>query len=258
MRAADEQREASVAADAADVLASRPPSEPLVVAGRIAWDEARVAHVHSPVTGKVASVLVELGARVARRQPLAMIASPDVVQATTDVHKAQADAIAAEHDFRRQRELNESQRDVEAAEDGYRAARATLARAKAKAALFGTLGVDTITDLYPVTSPIAGTVLAIPPVGLEEVGPSPKELFLIANLGQLPVVFDLPVGAMSLVAVGSPVTVHAPAFPGRTFDGHVDAVTHDAEAPTAKVHGVVDNRDAALRPEMEVSVVLSR
>ncbi len=255
-RASEEQREASVAADAAAVLASRPSSEPLVVTGLIAWDEARVAHVYSPVSGKVASVRVELGARVARRQPLAMVASPDIVQATTDVHKAEADTIAAEHDWRRQRALNESQRDVEAAEDGYRTAKAKLARARAKAALFRAVGVDTISDLYQVTSPIAGTVLAIPALGLEEVGPSPKELFVIAELDQVPVVFDLPAALASRVAVGSPVTVHTAAFPERTFEGHVDAVTRDATA-TAKVHCVVDNRDAALRPEMAVSVALS-
>ena len=68
--------------------------------------------------------------------PLAVIESPDVGNAFADLGKAQADLIAAEHDFKRQKELFDahagSQKDFEAAEDNYRKAKAELDRARSR------------------------------------------------------------------------------------------------------------------------------
>ncbi len=67
-------------------------------------------------------IQAELGARVKKGEPLATIESPDVGNAVSDVHKAEADLIAAEHDYKRQKELFEAEHaasaaDIEAAED---------------------------------------------------------------------------------------------------------------------------------------------
>ncbi|HEY2511984.1 MAG TPA: efflux RND transporter periplasmic adaptor subunit, partial [Polyangiaceae bacterium] len=77
----------------------------VMTTGRVTFDDLRVAHVYSPVTGRVASVRAALGQRVKRGDILATIASPDIGQWSSDVHKATADYIAAEHDFKRKSEL---------------------------------------------------------------------------------------------------------------------------------------------------------
>ena len=65
-------------------------------AGRIGFDPQHVAHIFSPVTGRVTQILVDLGARVQKGQPLATIDSPDGGIASADLGKALADVQAAE------------------------------------------------------------------------------------------------------------------------------------------------------------------
>jgi cobalt-zinc-cadmium efflux system membrane fusion protein len=54
---------------------------PVVAPARIAFDDLEVAHVFSPVAGRVLRVLAQPGDRVRRGAPLAVIQSPEVGQA---------------------------------------------------------------------------------------------------------------------------------------------------------------------------------
>jgi cobalt-zinc-cadmium efflux system membrane fusion protein len=74
----------------------------VLTSGKVAYDDQKVIHVFSPVTGKAVKVLAQLGNHVKKGDPLVVIESPDIGVATSDVGKARADLIAAEHDFRRQ------------------------------------------------------------------------------------------------------------------------------------------------------------
>ena len=100
----------------------------IATTGRITFDDQRVAHVFSPVTGRVASVDAGLGQRLKRGAPLATIVSPEVGQWSSELHKADADLIAAEHDFKRKKDLFDSHAasaaDYETSEDNYRKAKA--------------------------------------------------------------------------------------------------------------------------------------
>jgi multidrug efflux pump subunit AcrA (membrane-fusion protein) len=106
-RPTEEPRRTNLAAVAtADVAAPAPSTEPLVAAGRVVLDDGRVVHVFSPVDGQI-SWMAEVGARVARGQTIAMIASPDVAHETSDVQKAAANYIAEERNLGRMRQLTE-------------------------------------------------------------------------------------------------------------------------------------------------------
>ncbi len=109
----------------------------LGASGRIAFDDQRVTHVFSPVTGRLLKLVAGLGQRVEQGDPLALIASPDLGSADSDYAKAQAALAQAEREYERQRELlaahASAQRDFEAAEAGERQARAELARAGERA-----------------------------------------------------------------------------------------------------------------------------
>src|SRR5260370_804453 len=85
--------------------------------GRIAFDDLQVSHVFSPVSGRISRVIAARGERVKKGAPLLGVLSPDVGTAFADLVKAQADLIAAEHEFHRQEKLAEvhpgSRRDFE-------------------------------------------------------------------------------------------------------------------------------------------------
>ena len=71
----------------------------VVTSGKVTFDDLRVSHVFSPVTGRVVRIEAQPGQRVKKGQPLAVIESPDVGNAFSDLAKAHADLTAAEHDY---------------------------------------------------------------------------------------------------------------------------------------------------------------
>src|SRR5260370_6703757 len=105
----------------------RPVGSTLTATGKISFVDAHVAHVFSPVTGRVTNLLVNLGQSVERGTALATIQSPDLGSAISDVQKAEAALMAAQRDYERQKELfaahAAAQRDMEAAESAYLQAR---------------------------------------------------------------------------------------------------------------------------------------
>jgi cobalt-zinc-cadmium efflux system membrane fusion protein len=106
----------------------------LVAAGRISFNEGRISHLSSPVSGRVVRIDGALGEHVKKGQTLAVIRSPDLADATSALAKAEADLIATQHAFRRARELRAgggaSDAAVEQAEDAWRGARAEAERAQ--------------------------------------------------------------------------------------------------------------------------------
>jgi cobalt-zinc-cadmium efflux system membrane fusion protein len=249
----------------------------ILSSGRVTFDDQRVAHVFSPVTGRVARIEANLGARIAKGQPLAVIVSPDIGQASSDLGKAEADLIAAEHDFKRKKDLFDahaaSQADYETAEDNFRKAKAEKERAYQKAFLLRTGSVDTVSQGYTLTSPIEGELIArnVNP-GIEVQGQygggQAVELFTVGELDHVWVLADVYEMDLARVKVGAKVSVKVVAYAGRTFDGRVDWVSGalDPSTRTAKVrctfeNPLTDDADGTttrmLKPEMYATVTIS-
>ena len=245
----------------------------VAVGGRLTFDDLRVSHVFSPVNGRVTRVLAQLGQRVAKGTPLLAISSPDVGQFFSDVVKAQADVVAAEHEYKRQKELYGysatvhagTLKDLEAAEDNWRKAKAELERARLKTRLLQAGTVDTVSQDYILRSPIAGEVIArMANPGLEvqgqyAIGSNVVELFTIGDTSKLWVIGDVYEMDLPHVTEGDRVSVKVAAYPGKTFDGVVDWVADvlDPVLRTAKVRCIVDNPNHLLRPEMYESVSIA-
>jgi multidrug efflux pump subunit AcrA (membrane-fusion protein) len=123
----------------------------------------QVVNVFSPVSGRVARVRVRPGDHVDRNDALAEIESPDIGAATSELVKAKAEVLAAERDLARQQELHRlecsSQRDVEAATEAYRTAKAELERAHAKAALLHLGGA--VGDVYILRAHVTGRLASV-------------------------------------------------------------------------------------------------
>src|SRR5215471_14499658 len=86
-------------------VAEQPIDDTVATGGRLAFDDMRVTHVASPVTGRVSKVFADLGARVKKGDPLATITSPELGLATAEAQKAAADLRVAKDDFERKTEL---------------------------------------------------------------------------------------------------------------------------------------------------------
>src|SRR5215470_12505937 len=147
-----------------ETVQDRPVGGVIRAAGKVTFDDLRVAHVFSPVTGRITKILAQPGERVKKEQALCVLQSPDLGSAVSDLAKAQATLLTAEKDWRRQRDLYEihaaSQRDYEASDSAYRNAKAEMERAQRKARLLRNAGLDQVTQEFPLRSPIDGEVIA--------------------------------------------------------------------------------------------------
>ncbi len=240
----------------------------ILTAGTVTLDDRRTGHVFSPVTGRVVSIDAQLGKRVTKGQVLAVIESPDVGSAVSDVRKAEADLVAAEHDVKRKKDLYEqhagTESDLEAAQDNYRRARAEVERAQQKAALLRVGGANVVTQTYALTSPVDGEVLLrnINP-GIEVQGQysggAGQELFTIGEIDRLWVLGNVYEMDIARVHPGTPASVTVVAYPGRVFKGQVDWVSGsiDPATRTATVRCTFDNPDRLLRPMMYATMQIS-
>jgi cobalt-zinc-cadmium efflux system membrane fusion protein len=243
----------------------------IVASGKVTFDDTRVAHVFSPVNGRVTSLEAPLGARVQAGAPLATLASPDLGQFFSDLVKAQADLTAARSELQRQKELFEAhagaRRDLETAQDNFVKAEAEVARAEKKVRLLSPDEKDSVTQEFHLRSPIAGEVIARSVNPGAEVqgqysGGTAVELFTVGELDRVWVIADIYEVDLNRVKKGDLATVRVVTYPQTVFQGRVDWVSGalDPASHTAKVRLEIDNPNRALRPEMfaTVSILLDR
>jgi membrane fusion protein, heavy metal efflux system len=239
----------------------------VVTSGRVTFDDLKVAHVFSPVNGRVTQIFANLGAHVKKGEALAAIQSPDIGQAVSDVHKAEADLKAAQHDYTRQKDLEKQHaaatRDVEAAEDRFNQAKAEMERAQAKANLLRAGSVNTVTQTYTLNSAVDGEVLMRSiNLGSEVAGQyssgSAVELFTVGEIDHVWAIGDVYEVDIPRVKPGAPVAIKVVSYKDKLFEGKVEWIQHvlDPVTRTAKVRFSFDNPGTALLPEMYGTVYI--
>jgi cobalt-zinc-cadmium efflux system membrane fusion protein len=259
---ADQLREARV--EMQPVMSHAVGNE-VVTSGKVTFDDLRVGHIFSPVSGRVTRILADPGQRLKKGAPLAIIESPDVGNAFADLGKAQADLIAAEHDLARQKELYgasaSSQKELEAAQDNFGKAKAEMERARQKARLFRRGSADAVTQEFTLRAPIEGEVIARSVNPGAEVqgqysGGTAVELFTVGELDSVWVLADVFEVDLGRVRKGAPVSLKVVAYPDQVFSGRVDYIAGslDPVARTARVRCSIANPNRALKPEMYATV----
>jgi len=241
----------------------------LATSGRVTFEDVKVGHIYSPVNGRVARISAQLGERVKKGQALAVIESPDIGQASSDVTKADADLIAAEHNLQREKELLAKQatsyKDFEAAEDAYRQAKAEKQRAMQKAYLLRTAGTDGVSQGFTLTSPVDGDVLmrnlsmGAEVQGQYSIGGSVQELFTVGELDEVWVMSDIYESDIARIAIGARAEVAAVAYPNKKFEGKVDWIsgTLDPTTRTEKVRCTFANPERILKQDMYTTVTIA-
>jgi membrane fusion protein, heavy metal efflux system len=271
-KAPDEEPPAAPKPSAANAQISIALVEPQVVgkvivsSAKVVFDENRVSHVVSPVTGRVTDIVAQLGESVRAGQTLAILTSPDMGNAVSDVNKAKPAVIQTEKELKRQKELYAAHagplRDLEAAQSNYEQAVAELQRATEKLQLLmKRFHTDKVSQTFPLVSPIDGEVIArqINPgaeVQGQYSGGATQELYTIGRQDALWVLADVYEQDLSRVKVGAPVTVTTVAYPDRVLKGKVDWVSGalDPVMRTATVRCTLENAEGWLKSQMYATV----
>jgi cobalt-zinc-cadmium efflux system membrane fusion protein len=240
----------------------------LTTVGRITYDDLRVAHVVSPVSGRVEQVLAKPGDALLARGVLATLRSPDFATARADWHKAQVALEAAKRDLARQDGLfarhAAPEQVVLAAWDTYRRAVSEHDRARANLELLGGADVQGGTDVYQLRTPIAGVVVSRSlHAGMEVAGQygggAARELFLVADLSRVWVVAEVPEADLGRIGPHAEVVVHVDAVPDMPLTGTLDYIadTLDPALHTARVRCAVPNATGKLKPDMYATLTIS-
>jgi len=248
-------------------LATEPVAERAIGSIRtsavLALDERRVARVFSPLDGQVVAVSASVGQHVRKGDALVTLDAPDLRRALDNVHRAEAERIAAQHDYTRMKDLNSSCRgmvNLEPAEDRYRIATVNLEHARAEVRLLPAGGGAG--GRYVLRAPIDGEVLA------RKVGPGPvyrsrgggsepAPLFTIGDQAELWALADVP--AMAGVEPGQKVAARLPARADEVFESTVDWVARVVDPTTGSVRMrcTVPNPTGELRPDLEATLVVA-
>jgi cobalt-zinc-cadmium efflux system membrane fusion protein len=243
----------------------------VVVTGTVAFDADQATQVIAPISGPVSRLLVSVGARATRGEPLAAVASPDFAAALGAYRKADAtarndrriadlDKQLFTDDAISRREMEQSQTDAVAAEADRDAALQQLR----------SLGADdaTIDDIRNgrqvrggeglIRSPLTGTVVErlITPGQLLQAGATP--CFTVADMSTVWVMANVFESDLADVAVGDPADVLPPAgpaaLPGKV--GYIaDLVDPDTRAVAVRV--VTPNPKGILKKDMYVRVAIA-
>jgi membrane fusion protein, heavy metal efflux system len=242
----------------------------IVATGTVDFDNDQATSVMAPISGPVSRLLVALGERVKKGDPLAAVASPDfaaaisayqkaLATAKTNRHLADLDKDLLQHNGVPQREAAQAETDAANAEADRDAALQALAALNVPA--------DTIHEIQqgrPVSrpeamirSPIAGTVVErlITPGELLEAGTTP--CFTVANLSRVWVMAQVFGSDLASVNLGDSATVET-GIDSKTFTGRVDniAALVDPDTRSVAVRIVADNPGDFLKKQMYVRILI--
>lgn len=106
---------------------------------------------------------------------------------------------------------------------------------------------------FVVRAPIAGTVIARgTALGAEARPDDADPLFVIADLGRVWVLADVPPADLSAVIAGATVEIEVDGVVGRRFSAVIDHVSEIVDPATSmgRARIVIDNADGALKPGM--------
>lgn len=231
------------------VEAAREQTIPAVA--RVVVDATKRALVSAPAPGLVSEIRADVGARVKRGAPLAMIRSAAIGADRSKEEAARASLASAELNLARKRDLLASgftsEREVQEAE-------LALANAKAELeTLLSTLGMVGAgsAGTYALSAPLSGEVTQRNvTIGMAVEDGAP--LFEIIDASTMWAELDVPERDLAQVAVGNQVRLTLDTLPDRAFEGVISYIAPmvSVETRTALARVELDNADGALRANL--------
>lgn len=257
----------------------------LSVPARVEFNGEALAHVGSPLEGRIAELPVRLGDVVNKGDALLVVASPALGEAQSDflqrksaVRAAGPTLEVARSTYQRSRKLFEesqgialaevSRRELEfrAAEAVHISANSALAAAESKLRMYG-MGDEEIRTLvatgrintkHALHAPIDGTVVERRATLGELVGPERDALIVLADLSTLWVIANLPEGQLRTVKIGGVAHIWAgPDAPLIEAKIAYIAPAVDSSTRTGQVRLLTAGTGTDLRPGMFARVELA-
>ncbi|MFO0873572.1 MAG: efflux RND transporter periplasmic adaptor subunit [Phycisphaerales bacterium] len=254
-----------------------------VAPARVAFNTEAMAHVGSPLRGRVIELKVRLGDVVRRGDALVVIESPELGEAQAEylqrrsaVQSAGPGVELAKVAWERARGLHEqsqgiSLNEVQRREAEHRAAVAGLKAAEAAAigaenrlhllgmsqpAIEALAATGEIDPRHTIVAAIDGQVVEREVTLGELVSPDRESIMVLADTSTLWVLADVPEARLQEVAVGTVARVTIGTVDSRGFDGIVAFVAPsvDPTTRTAQVRIEVPSKAMALRPGMFAQV----
>lgn len=239
----------------------------LRVPGVVEPNAYRQVTVTPLVGGRVVRVLVQLGDRVRKGQPIAQVYSPELAEARTKYVAARAMLEAHDRELQRTRKLVEigaaSRQELERIHAEHAAQTAEVDSARSRLQLLGA-DVDERSPSKPqenattnVPAPIDGVVTERMANSGLNVDPTTK-LFTIVDLSSVWIVGDVYERDLQRVREGARATVTTVAYPSQPVEGRVSFIDPQLNAATrtAKVRVEVSNPRGELRMGMYTDVAI--
>lgn len=255
--------------------------------GKIAIDQDRSTRIFAPYAGRVTQLMAAPGDQVRKGQLLFVIAAADSVDAQKDFVVALATrnkagsqvslariverrmATLAQDKAASQREWQEAQANLTAAENDQRAAEIALQAARNRLRLVGKTDAEidafeatgALTPDAPVVAPIGGTVLQrkVGPGQYVSAGAGDSDpLFVIGDTSKVWIVAYVRESDVARVRIGQRLTFKVLSQPARVFETRIDYVAPsiDPDSRRLLVRAGIDNADGWLKPEMFASVTI--
>ncbi len=245
----------------------------LVLTGSVEYDENRLLQVASNVRGRVASIPVDLGARVRKGDALLVLESIELGKAREEFLRETSTLRVASRAYERARTLVEakaiSSGEFQAREGEYLSRKAAAQAAERALHLLGDED-DEIRRLkaaaesdgdghageaprLTIRAPFDGRVVdrKVTPGALVE---ALQPLATVANLSSVWVFLQAYEKDLALLHDGLSVTIRTEAYPQESFKGRIDFVgsSLDPATRTVRLRATVDNRSERLKPGMFV------
>lgn len=246
-----------------------PVAETLRVAGRIDFDEQRLARIGATVTGRVTKIDALLGQDVKKGEVLARLNSSELSSQQLAYLKARAQLELNRRNAERAKALFEADvigaAELQRRESEYQI---SVAESRAAADQLQLLGVSpaaidrlgkqgAVDSVTPVVATLSGVVVERKLAQGQVVQPA-DSLFVVADLSRLWAVAQVPEQQVSQVKVGQAVSIEVPALGNEKLVGKLIFVgqTIDPETRTVLVRTELDNRDGRLKPAMLASMLI--
>jgi multidrug efflux pump subunit AcrA (membrane-fusion protein) len=219
--------------------------------GRVAYDERRVAHVHTKVQGWIEKLFVEfVGQEVKRGEPLLEIYSPELVATQEELLLAaryrQSTEDSPFEDVRGGGEslFDATKRRLELWDIPERDVKRLLETGKVKRTL----------TLY---APASGVITRLGVRSGMEIRPN-SNLYTIADLSKVWVLADIYEYELPWLELGQTATVELSYLPGRAMEGELTYIAPflDPKTRTIEVRLELDNASGQLKPEMFGNAVI--
>ena len=245
------KEEADRAGIVLEELKAQALADTVTVTATIRANQDRIARIAPRVEGRVATVAASLGDNVRTGQSLATLDSLAVGEASSALSQARSAQRVADADYKRATAL--PQKDYLRAKAEHEKASATLRAAEDHLRLLGVPSGQSagVTSVFPLTSPLAGTIIEKKAVVGGLAGPS-DALFVVADLSTLWIEANLAEAQLAKVRVGAKATVTVGAYPDERFEGRVTYVASilDKETRSIPARIEVKNGEGRLKPEM--------